>query len=49
MPDGLKGNVKLFADDTSIFSSVKNKNGSDKILSMNSFNLKMGVSVKNVF
>ena len=25
MPDGLKSNVKLFADDTSLFSVVKNK------------------------
>ena len=28
IPDGLKSNVKLFADDTSIFSIVKNKNES---------------------
>ena len=32
MPDGLKSNVKLFADDTSIFSIAKNKNGSAKDL-----------------
>ena len=32
MPNGLKSNVKLFADDTSIFSTVKNKNGSAKDL-----------------
>ena len=25
MPDGLKSNVKLFSDDTSLFSVVKNK------------------------
>ena len=25
LPDGLKSNVKLFADDTSLFSVVKNK------------------------
>ena len=30
MPNGLKNNVKLFADDTSIFSIVKNKNDSAK-------------------
>ena len=32
MPEGLKSNVKLFADDTSIFSIVKNKNDSVKDL-----------------
>ena len=32
MPDGLKSNVKLYADDTSIFSIVKNKNYSAKDL-----------------
>ena len=32
MPEGLKSNVKLFADDTSIFSIAKNKNGSAKDL-----------------
>ena len=32
MPDGLKSNVKLCADDTSIFSIVKNKNESAKDL-----------------
>ena len=32
MPDGLKSNVKLFLDDTSIFSIVKNKNDSAKDL-----------------
>ena len=26
IPDGLKSNVKVFADDTSVFSVVKNKN-----------------------
>ena len=25
LPDGLKSNVKLFADDTSLFSVIKNK------------------------
>ena len=33
MPDGLKSNVKLFADNTSIFSIVKNKSDSAKDLS----------------
>ena len=32
MPDGLKSNVKLFLDDTSIFSIVKNKNDCAKDL-----------------
>ena len=32
MANGLKSNVKLFADDTSIFSIVKNKNDSAKDL-----------------
>ena len=32
MPDGLKSNVKLFANATSIFSIVKNKNDSAKDL-----------------
>ena len=32
MPDGLKGNVKLFAGDTSVSSIVKNKNDSAKDL-----------------
>ena len=32
IPNGLKRNVKLFADDTSIFSIVKNKNGRAKDL-----------------
>ena len=32
MPNGLKNNVKLFADDTSTFSNVKNKNDSAKDL-----------------
>ena len=32
MPDGLKRNVKLFADDTSIFRIAKNKNDSAKDL-----------------
>ena len=32
IPDGLKCNVKLFADDTSNFSTVKNKNDSAKYL-----------------
>ena len=32
MPDGLTSNLKLFADDASIFSIVKNKNGSAKNL-----------------
>ena len=32
MPDGLKSSVKLFADDTSIFGIVKNKNDSAKDL-----------------
>ena len=32
MPEGLKSNKKLFADDTSIFSIVKNKNNSAKDL-----------------
>ena len=31
-PDGLKSNVKLFADDASILSIVKNKNDSAKDL-----------------
>ena len=30
IPDGLKNDVKLFADDTSIFGIVKNKNDSTK-------------------
>ena len=30
MPDGLKSSIKLFADDTSIFSIVENKNDSAK-------------------
>ena len=32
MANGSKSNVKLFADDTSIFSIVKNKNDSAKDL-----------------
>ena len=32
MPNGLTGNVKLFVDDTSIFSIIKNKNNSAKDL-----------------
>ena len=32
MPDSVKSNVKLFADDTSIFSIAKNKNDSIKEL-----------------
>ena len=32
MLDGLKSNIKLFADDSSIFSIVKNKNYSAKDL-----------------
>ena len=28
LPDGLRSNIKLFADDTSLFSVVKNKEGS---------------------
>ena len=32
MPNGLKSNVKLFGDDTSIFSIAKNKNDSAKDL-----------------
>ena len=32
MPNELKRNVKLFADDTSIFSIVKNKNDNAKNL-----------------
>ena len=35
MSNGLKNNVKLFADDTSIFSIVKNKNDSAKDLTHN--------------
>ena len=32
MPGGLRSNVKLFADDASTFSFVKNKNDSAKHL-----------------
>ena len=32
MPNGLTGNVKLFVDDTYIFSIIKNKNNSAKDL-----------------
>ena len=32
MPNGLKSNLKLIADDTSIFSTAKNKNDSAKDL-----------------
>ena len=32
MANGLKSNVKLFADDTSIFSIAKNKNDSARDL-----------------
>ena len=32
MPDDLKSNVKLFPDDTSIFSIVKNQNDNAKDL-----------------
>ena len=32
MPDDLKSNLKLIADDTSIFSTAKNKNDSAKDL-----------------
>ena len=36
IPDGLKSNAKLFADDTSIFSIFKNKIGCAKIIPMTS-------------
>ena len=32
MPDGIKSNAKLFADDISLFSVHKNKKGKDKNL-----------------
>ena len=32
LPDGLKSNAKLFADDTSLFTIVKDKNESANIL-----------------
>ena len=35
LPDGLKSNVKLFADDTSLFSVVKNKEESASDLTNN--------------
>ena len=44
IPDSLKSNVKLFADDTSIFSIVKNKNDSANdllLISKWAFKLKM--------
>ena len=50
MPDGLKSNVKLFADNTSIFSIVKNKSDSAKDLSHDlSLISKGGVYVENSF
>ena len=35
LPNGLKSNVKLFADDTSLFTIVKDKNESANILNDN--------------
>ena len=39
LPDGLNSNVKLFADDTSLFSVVHNIYGSVNLLNSNVFKL----------
>ena len=50
MPDSLESNVKLFADDTSIFSIIKNKNDSAKDLTHDlSLMSKWAFSVENAF
>ena len=44
LPNELKSNVKLFADDTSLFTIVKDKNESANVLVNDLiFNLKMGL------